>query len=203
MNYLESYNLIDLFILGTVALTIILGFWRGFIRTLSAVAGLTIGVVGALKYHHVVQPYLSKVSSLDPQICAILSMIIIFIAVQAIFVLIRRILDALLDLTRLSWVDRILGAGMGACAGFFCAAAVVQILIVAVPEWSAVGASRLIRPVERLTDQAMAYAPEQVKIQIQSLVNKLKGTQDAYPQAVRQRKAPVDKALPGPQGSAK
>jgi membrane protein required for colicin V production len=203
MNYFEAYNLIDLFILGTMALTIILGLWRGFIRTLSAVAGLTIGVIGALKYHYVVQPYLNKVSSLDPKICAILSMIIIFIAVQAIFVLIRRILDALLDLTRLSWLDRILGAGMGACAGFLCTAATVQILIVAVPEWSAVGTSRLIRPVERLTGQALAYAPEQVNNQLQSFMTKLKGTQDGYPQASRQQKGAADKALPGPQGSAK
>ena len=203
MNYLEACNVIDLFILGSMILTIILGFWRGFVRTLSAVAGLALGVIGALKYHYVVQPYLSKISSLDPQICAILSMIIIFIGVQALFVLIRRILDALLDLTRLSWLDRVLGAAMGACAGFFFVAAAVQIVLVAVPEWSTVGSSRLVRPVDRLTGQAMIYAPEQVRTQLQSLIAKLKGTQDPNPQAFQQRKGTPEKALPSPQGSAK
>lgn len=186
-----------------MALTIVLGFWRGFVRTLSAVAGLTLGVIGAANYHSAVQPYLNKISSLDPQICAILSMIIIFVAVQAIFVVIRKLLDALLDLTHLSWVDRILGAGMGAVAGFCIAAASVQALIIAVPEWSAVGTSRLIHPVEKLTTQAMAYAPYTVTNQLQSVIARLKGTQDAHPQATRQHKGTVEKPLQGPQGSAK
>ncbi len=32
MQFLETYNLIDLFILGTVLVTLILGIWKGFVR---------------------------------------------------------------------------------------------------------------------------------------------------------------------------
>lgn len=178
MNIVESYNIIDVFIMGTTVMAVVLGFWRGFVRTLSAVAGLVLGVLAAIHYNAWVQPYLNRVSSLDPQICSILSMAMIFIGVQIIFVIIRRILDALLDLTRLSWLDRFLGGVMGGAAGFIVVAFTVQVALVAVPELTAVGGSRLVRPIDELTGQVLRYAPEQVRSRLESLIAKWKGPQE-------------------------
>ena len=200
MNFVEAYNVIDLFILGTLLITIVLGFWKGFVRTLSAVTGLILGVVGAARYYPLVEPYLSRISSLDPQICSILSMVLIFIGVQVVFVLIRRILDALIDLTRLSWVDRVLGAAMGAASGLLVVAAVVQAVLIAMPEWPAVGTSRLVRPVDGLTGKALNYAPEQIRNQLQSLIAKWKGPQESYPQAPQHRTAAPGKEPLDPTG---
>jgi membrane protein required for colicin V production len=179
MEQLEHYNLVDILILSCVCIAVVLGFWRGFARTLTAVAGVIIGVVAAGKYYPVVEPYLSKISSLDPYISAILSMVIIFIAIQAIFVFIRKVLEALLDFTRLSWLDRIFGACMGALAGFLFVAATVHILLAAVPEWSSVNSSKLLRPVERLTGLAMNYVPEKIVSQFQVLTSRWKGALDS------------------------
>ena len=106
MKFIETYNLIDLFIMSTLMVTLILGLWKGFIRSLTAVAGLVIGIGAAAKYHPEVAPYLGKISSLDPNISKMLSMIIVFIAVQVLFVVLRRILAKLIDVTRLSWLDQ-------------------------------------------------------------------------------------------------
>lgn len=179
MEQLEQYNLVDIVILSCVCAAVILGFWRGFARTLTTVAAVTIGLVVAGKYYPAVEPYLSKISSLDPYISAILSMVIIFIAIQAIFVLIRKGLEALLDFTRLSWLDRIFGACMGAVAGFFVVAATAHILLAAVPEWSAVNSSKLLRPVERLTGMAMNYVPGRILSQFNTLTARWKGALDA------------------------
>lgn len=179
MEQLEQYNLIDIVILSCFAVAFILGFWRGFARTLTAVAGVVIGMLAAGKYYPVVEPYLSKISSLDPYISAILCMIIIFIVVQAIFVFIRKGLEALLDFTRLSWLDRILGACMGAVAGSFVVAATVHILAVAVPEWSAVNSSKLLKPVERLSGMALNYVPEKFLAQFHVLTSRWKGALEA------------------------
>lgn len=196
MTFIESYNLIDLFILGTLLMTLILGVWKGFIRSLTALASLVVGVIAALRYNSVAQPYLSKVSSLDPQIASILSMVVIFILVQIVFVAIRWILAALLDLTRLSWLDRIFGAAMGLAAGFLIVAAGVQALLIGIPDWPLVKTSKLIGPVDQLAVKGMNYAPKQARDQVQSVITKWKGIQEPG-SAVAQRDAvPLQKAAP-------
>jgi membrane protein required for colicin V production len=174
MKFLESYNPIDLFIMGTLLVTFVLGLWKGFLRSLSALAGLVVGVVAALKYYPVVEPYLKKISSLDPHISIALAMIIIFVAVQAVFVLIRRALEALLSVTRLGWLDRIFGSAMGVAAGLLIVAAAVQVLLIVLPEWPTVKASRLVQPLNGLTEMALTYAPKQARDQLQALITKWK-----------------------------
>ncbi|MEW6138752.1 MAG: CvpA family protein [Thermodesulfobacteriota bacterium] len=202
MKYIEAYNLIDLFILGTLTVTLVLGLWKGFIRSLTAVAGLVVGFGAAVKYHAAVAPYLAQISSLDPNISKILSMIIVFIAVQVVFVLIRRILAKLIDVTRLSWLDRVLGGAVGLAAGFLMVAATVQALLAVLPEWPVVSSSKLVPPVHSLTGKAMAYAPQQVRDYAQTLVEKWKNVQEppsSNKQAGRntpQQKGPT--AIPGP-----
>lgn len=176
MKYIEAYNLIDLFIMGTLLVTFVLGIWKGFVRSLTALASVVIGALFAARYHPLVQPYLNKISSLDPQISMILSMVIVFVAVQAVFVVIRRILDALIDLTRLSWLDRCLGAAMGVVAGFLLVACVVQAVLIGIPEWPIAKTSKLIPPVHRLTDEVLARSPKPVRDQVQSFITKWKGT---------------------------
>ncbi|MGB6063272.1 MAG: CvpA family protein [Desulfomonilaceae bacterium] len=195
MNFLEAYNAIDLFIMVTLLITLILGIWKGFVRSLTALTSLVAGVVLAIKYHPLAQAYLSKVSSLDPQISMILSMVLIFVAVQMIFVIIRRVLEALIDLTRLSWLDRVFGAAMGIGAGLLVVAASVQVMLIGIPDWPLVKTSKLVKPVDQLTGKALIYAPKQVKDQWLSLTTKWKGAQELAPLIPRRRPAP---SLKGP-----
>ncbi len=203
MEFIEAYNMIDLFILGTLLVTLILGLWKGFMRSLTAVAGLIVGVAGALRYYTVVEPYLGKISALDPHISMILSMVIVFIAIQALFVVIRRILTALIDVTRLTWLDRVLGGMLGVLAGFLIIAAAVQVILIAVPEWSLVKTSRLVKPVNELTNKAMTYAPKPARDYVETLIAKWKGTQRPSPPKQPGQTAPVKKAPTTPPGLGK
>jgi membrane protein required for colicin V production len=189
MKYIEAYNLIDLFIMGTILATLILGIWKGFVRSLTALASVVLGVLFAAKYHTLVQPYLNKISSLDPQISMVLSMVIVFVLVQAVFVAIRKILDALIDVTRLSWLDRCLGAVMGAVAGFLVVACTVQAVLIGIPEWPVVKTSKLIPLVHRMTDEALARSPKAVRDQVQSFVAKWKVTPEPSQPAPTNRSA--------------
>ncbi len=164
MNLIESYNLIDLAIVAVMLLAVIFGTWKGFIRSLTALAGLALGIILAGKYYVLVEPYLNKISSLDRHISMILSMIIVFIGVQVVFVAIRHIMSALLDLTHLTWLDRALGGTMGLVAGFVIVAASVQTLMVGVPDSQLVKTSKLVQPVDQITGQALKYAPKQAAI---------------------------------------
>jgi membrane protein required for colicin V production len=177
MQLLETYNLVDLFIMGTILVTVVLGIWKGFVRTLTALASLVLGVLLAFRYYPLVAGYLGKITKLDPQISTIISVVIVFVLVQAVFVVVRRILDVLLDLTRLTWLDRIFGAVMGAVAGALVVAAVVQALLIGVPEWPLVKTSKLVSPVDRLTSKGLAYAPKEARDQWIAFIAKWKGTQ--------------------------
>jgi membrane protein required for colicin V production len=201
MNGAESYNLIDLAIVCVILLAFIFGTWKGFIRSLTAWDGLALGVVLAGKYYGLVAPYLNKISSLDRHVSMILSMILIFVGVQVVFVAIRYLMDVLLDLTRLTWLDRALGGAMGLAAGFLIVAASVQALLVGVPEWPPVKTSKLVRPVDQITGQALKHAPEQVREQAQALIAKLKGFSETSPQSGQKPGSPAPKppaASPGP-----
>lgn len=178
MKFIEAYNPVDLFIIATVLISLILGLWKGFVRSLTALAGLILGFVVAGKYYPEVQVYLYKISSLNPQIAMIISMLALFILVQAVFVLVRKLMDTLIDITRLGWLDRVMGAMMGAATGFVAVAALVQLLVIAVPEWPSIKSSGLISPVESLTVRAMELAPKQARDQINIMVNKWRGLQE-------------------------
>jgi membrane protein required for colicin V production len=198
MNLIETYNAIDLFIMGTVLITLILGIWKGFVRSLTALASLVAGVVLAIKYYPAAQAYLNKISTLDPQISMILAMVIIFIAVQIVFVVIRRMLEALIDLTRLSWLDRVFGAAMGIIAGLLVVAAAVQVMLIGIPDWPLVKTSKLVKPVDQLTGKAVTYAPKQVTDQWHSLMTKWKGTQELAPPTAQRQATPSPKAPAAP-----
>ena len=203
MNVIEAYNAIDLFIMGTLLVTLILGIWKGFVRSLTALASLVAGVVLAIKYYPAAQAYLNKISTLDPQISMILAMVIIFIAVQIVFVVIRKILEALIDLTRLSWLDRIFGAAMGIAAGMLVVAAAVQAMLIGIPDWPLVKTSKLIKPVDQLTGKAVTYAPKQVTDQWQSIMTKWKGTQELAQPTPQRQATPSPKAPAAPPGLVK
>ncbi len=198
MKFIEAYNPIDLFIITTLLVSLILGLWKGFVRSLTALAGLVIGVVVAGKYYPEVQVYLYKISSLNPQIAMVISMLALFILVQIVFVLIRKVMDTIIDITRLGWLDRVMGAFMGASTGFLIVAVFVQLLIVTAPEWPSVKGSGLIAPLEALTIKAMDYAPQQAKDQVNALVNKWRGFQEVPPARTENRVGSGVTATPVP-----
>ncbi len=173
---MEAYNLIDVCILGTLGVGFIIGLWKGFIRSLTATAGLVVGAMMALRYYQVVEPYLEKISSLDPHVAMVLSMIAVFIGVQVAFVLVRRLLEALIDVTRLGWFDRLVGAGLGLAAGTLLVAGAVQVVLHLVPEWAEIRSSRLMEPVSELTGNALKHAPKEVHNWMDTINRKWKGT---------------------------
>lgn len=183
MSFIEASNPIDIFILATILITFILGFWKGFVRSLTALTGLAVGVWAATSYYPLVQNQLGKISSLNPQISIIISMVLVFVLAQVVFVVIRRVLEAILDFTRLGWLDRVFGAAMGVVTGFLIAAAAVQVTLIAAPEWQAVKTSVLALPVEGMTYKLLAYVPQGTRNQVHAVISKWRTPQEGLQQA--------------------
>jgi uncharacterized membrane protein required for colicin V production len=129
-------------------------------------------------------------------------MVLVFVLAQVIFVVIRRALEAILDFTRLGWLDRILGAGMGVVTGFLIAAASVQAVLISAPEWQAVKSSVLAVPVEGTTYKLLAYVPQENRNQINALISKWRtpqeGVQPASPRLGAQVTRPDRPSVPEP-----
>jgi membrane protein required for colicin V production len=166
------------------------------LQSLTALAGVIVGTLAAAKYYPSVQVYLTKISSLDPHISMILSMLIIFVGIQIAFAILRRILRAILDFTRLSWLDRTLGAGMGVLAGLLISAVTVQAVLIGLPEWPMVKESKLLSPVNQLTSKALDYVPQQTRDAIQAFITKWK-TPEPIMQPQPRQTGPVQKAPGG------
>jgi membrane protein required for colicin V production len=178
---LQGYNLIDLFIAAVLCVGLTLGLWKGFFRSLLGVLGLVAGVFFAVRYYGVVQSYLARVSSLDPLISTILSMVLIFVCVQVVFLIIRRIMKALIDLTKLGWVDRIFGACLGLAAGFCVVAGGVQVMLAGFPDVPLLKESKLIEPVDRLARRVMGVMPSGTKARLDAMIGKFKQFYETSP----------------------
>jgi membrane protein required for colicin V production len=173
----DMYNPIDIIILAIISVGFILGIWKGFVRSLTALASLAFGVVLAIKYYPQVEPHLGKISSLEPHLAMAISMILIFIAVQVVFVLIRRVLAAIVDVTNLSWLDRVLGALMGVFSASLVVAAIVQAVLIGMPESKMVKESKLIQPANEFTKRGIRYLPASSRKQLEKLAEKWKREQ--------------------------
>lgn len=193
MESIQGYNLIDITIAAVILVAVILGLWKGFIRTLTALASLVFGVVLAFRYYPKMEPYLGKISSLDPQVSMVLSMVVVFLIVQVVFVIIRFILNALVDLTRLSWLDRVFGAAMGLVGGSLIVAVVVQVMLTGMPEWPVVKQSKLIGPASELTKKSMEYVPKEWRNQLDATLSKWK-SEDKKPRKPAAVKKPTGTA---------
>lgn len=181
MSFLQGYNLIDLCIVAALCIGFSLGLWKGFLRSLLGVLGLVAGVFVAIRYHGAVQPYLSRVSSLDPLISTIISIGLLFIGVQVVFVIIRRIMKALIDITRLGWVDRIFGAALGLAASFCIVAFGVQAMLAGVPDLPLLKEAKLIEPVNHLLERIVAAAPSETKERLDAMKGKIKHFYETSP----------------------
>ncbi len=49
MQLIDNYNLVDILIMGTLLVSLILGIWKGFVRSLTALASLVFGSAACIE----------------------------------------------------------------------------------------------------------------------------------------------------------
>jgi membrane protein required for colicin V production len=202
MEIAQGYNIIDLCIALVLLIGLILGIWKGFVRSITALASVVLGVFGAMKYYPAVEPYLGKISKLDPQISMILSMVIIFILVQIVFVLLRLLLEAAVDVTKLGWLDRTFGALMGLLAATVLIVVAVQGLMIGIPEETVVKKSKLVPVANRIGTKMLEYMPQGMKQQLEKSVKEWKGSKAATKSGSDKKSAPPQAPIGTPQKKA-
>ncbi|AEH44653.1 Colicin V production protein [Thermodesulfatator indicus DSM 15286] len=125
-------NWVDIAVIVIMAVLIIRNAWTGFFRGLSSFAGLIAGYVIALKYSGLIEGIIAP--WLSGQWVKIASYVLAFlVGFLGIFIL-AELLTYFLKKTRLSWIDRSLGAILGAVKGFLLLAAIFILVTTFFPQ---------------------------------------------------------------------
>ena len=104
---------IDIIILIALGAGVIVGFMKGFIRQLASILGL-IGLLAAKALYTSLAVKLCPTVTDSMTVAQILAFVIIWIAVPLIFTLVASVLTKALEAVSLGWLNRMLGAGLGA-----------------------------------------------------------------------------------------
>ena len=105
---------IDIIILIALGAGVIIGFMKGFIRQLASILGLIVGLLAAKALYTTLAVKLCPTVTDSMTVAQILAFVIIWIAVPLIFTLVASVLTKAMEAVSLGWLNRLLGAGLGA-----------------------------------------------------------------------------------------
>jgi len=131
-------NALDIVIVVITGFCLIRGIFRGLTKELSSIVGVLGGFYGAYTYYPFVARLLGRWIS-DAVYLNIVSFFIIFCAVLGIISIAAIIIQYLLNIAFLGWVDRICGAGFG----FLKAVLIASVMVVALTAFLPRGAGVL------------------------------------------------------------
>ena len=105
---------IDIIILIALGAGVIIGFMNGFFRPLASILGLIVGLLAAKALYTSLAVKLCPTVTDSMTVAQILAFVIIWIAVPLIFTLVASVLTKAMEAVSLGWLNRLLGAGLGA-----------------------------------------------------------------------------------------
>lgn len=105
---------IDIIILIAVGVGAVRGFMKGFIRQLASILGLVVGLLAAKALYASLAEKLCPVVTDSMTVAQVLSFIMIWIAIPLIFTVVASVLTKAMEVISLGWLNRLLGAGLGA-----------------------------------------------------------------------------------------
>jgi len=148
-------NFFDIIVIVILGYCLIRGVFRGLIKELSSIIGVLGGFYAAFTYYMLVAKPLSKWIT-NTGYLNILSFLIIFCGVFIIISILGVIINYLLKIAFLGWLDRILGSVFGAMKGIL----IVSVLLIAftafLPKGTPVIKDSLLSPYVTLISEEVA-----------------------------------------------
>ena len=152
----------DYAVLGVVAASAALGFWRGVVSEVLALVAWVAAFVTARTWAGTVGESLGGVVS-EPVLRYAAGFVMALVGVLVLFAVGRLLLSAMLRAAGLGLADRMLGAGFGVARGLLIVLATVLVAgMTALPKSQWWRDARLAPPLETAAIAAKAWLPEQV-----------------------------------------
>lgn len=105
--------MLDIIILIFLLIGVIRGYLTGFVIQSLTLISIIAGIWLAVKYNHLLTPYIDKLFHVNEKTGAYLSVVIIFIAVILFSFLLGWLLTKVIDKTALGFINRVSGAIFG------------------------------------------------------------------------------------------
>ena len=148
-------NLFDIIVIVILGYCLIRGVFRGLVKELSSIVGVFGGFYAAYTYYPVLAKPLSKWIA-NAGYLNILSFLIIFCGVFIIISILGIIINYLLKIVFLGWLDRVSGAMFGAMKGILIVSVLLIALTAFLPKGTPVIKDSLLSPYVTLVSEKMA-----------------------------------------------
>ena len=148
-------NLFDIIVIVILGYCLIRGIFRGLVKELSSIIGVFGGFYAAYTYYPVLAKPLSKWIT-NAGYLNILSFLIIFCGVFIIISILGIIINYLLKIVFLGWLDRVSGAMFGAMKGILIVSVLLIALTAFLPKGTPVIKDSLLSPYVTLVSEKMA-----------------------------------------------
>lgn len=119
---------IDIVILVFVGIGAIWGLTRGFVRQLSSLVGLVVGLLVARALFSEMGEWIAPNIGVSVTVARVLAFFMIWIVVPLLFSLLASFLSKALQLIHLGWLNRLLGGALGTVKMMLLVGLVVQLL---------------------------------------------------------------------------
>jgi membrane protein required for colicin V production len=148
-------NFFDIIVIVILGYCLIRGIFRGLVKELSSIIGVFGGFYAAYTYYPVLAKPLSKWIA-NVGYLNILSFLIIFCGVFIIISILGIIINYLLKIVFLGWLDRVSGAMFGAMKGILIVSVLLIALTAFLPKGTPVIKDSLLSPYVTLVSEKMA-----------------------------------------------
>jgi membrane protein required for colicin V production len=148
-------NLFDIIVIVILGYCLIRGIFRGLVKELSSIIGVFGGFYAAYTYYPVLAKPLSKWIA-NVGYLNILSFLIIFCGVFIVISILGIIINYLLKIVFLGWLDRVSGAMFGAMKGILIVSVLLIALTAFLPKGTPVIKDSLLSPYVTLVSEKMA-----------------------------------------------
>ena len=148
-------NFFDIIVIVILGYCLIRGVFRGLIKELSSIIGVFGGFYAAFTYYMLLAKPLSKWIT-NTGYLNILSFLIIFCGVFIIISILGVIINYLLKIAFMSWLDRILGSVFGAMKGILIVSVLLIALTAFLPKGTPVIKDSLLSPYVTLVSEKIA-----------------------------------------------
>ena len=158
-----SWNWIDCVIIAVIALSMITGLFRGFIKELIALGVWVLAIWLAFTYTSVVDPWLQPYIQ-DKTARMVVSFVAILLATIILGGLFNALLSFILRRSGLSGTDRLLGMGFGFVRGVFIVALMMLVVkMTSLPQQDYTSQSRLYAKFDPLVTWLYGFMPNFIK----------------------------------------
>ena len=148
-------NFFDIIVIVILGYCLIRGIFRGLVKELSSIIGVFGGFYAAYTYYPVLAKPLSKWIA-NAGYLNLLSFLIIFCGVFIIISILGIIINYLLKIVFLGWLDRVSGAMFGAMKGILIVSVLLIALTAFLPKGTPIIKDSLLSPYVTLVSEKMA-----------------------------------------------